>query len=365
MQPAVNARWCVAHLPTRDEDISSRHFAWQECRIPELQDGEFLVKTLCLAPAPAQRGYLEPGYSDFLPALAPGEVMRGRGIGQVIASRHPDHAAGEIFVGSLGWQTYSIQKPRGAEFVFSTRRIPHPVQPLSLHLGILGQAGATAWFGLLEVGNLQAGDAVLVSAAAGGVGSVAGQIARIKGARLVVGTAGSDAKCRWLCDTLGYDVAINYKTENLHERLRELFPAGIDVFFDNVGGDILDAALANLAMHARVVICGFIASNYAAEPQPGPANYSRIVYKRARMEGFVLFDYWNRYHEAEQALLGWYRAGLLKNCEDVTDGLENMPDALGELFRGGNTGIKICRVAPDPEQLTPRRGAAEFSRRRQ
>lgn len=349
--PGRNRQWRVARYPARDEVIGPGHFHWTDVPVPEPGDGEFLVRTLCLAPVPAQRGYLEPGHNDFLANIPVGEVMRGRGVGQIIRSRHPDYPEGRIFVGSLGWQDYSIQVPRGAEFVFSTKLVQAPVRPLSLEMGILGQAGATAWFGLVEVGRLQAGDAVLVSAAAGGVGSVAGQIARLKGARRVVGTAGSAEKCRWLREELGYHEVINYRTENVPERLAELFPDGIDVFFDNVGGGLLNDALAHLALRARVVICGFIATDYAPGPHHGPINYQCLVYKRARMEGFVVFDYWDRYAEAEQALSAWYRAGQLRNCEDVDLGLEHMPDSLASLFTGRNRGIKICQVAEDPAGL--------------
>jgi len=351
MAADTNRQWRVARYPRPDEPISPALFTWTSKPVRQPEDGEFLVRTICLAPVPAQRGYLEKSHHSFLENLPLGEVMRGRGVGQIVASRHPDYPVGEIFVGSLGWQDYSIQRPRGAEFVFSTKKVTNPVSPLSTELGVLGQAGATAWFGLLETGAMKAGDNVLVTAAAGGVGSVAGQIARIKGAKKVVGTAGSDAKCRWLREELGYHATINYRTENVRERLAELFPDGIDVFFDNVGGDILNEGLARLAMHARIVICGFISSDYSPGPHHGPINYQCMVYKRARMEGFVVFDYWNRYAEAEQDLLAWFRAGELKNCEDVDEGLENMPHSLASLFSGGNTGVKICRVAPDPAGL--------------
>lgn len=351
MAALVNRQWRVARYPRPDEVIGPQHFAWTSEAAREPADGEFLVRTLCLAPVPAQRGYLEKSHHSFLENLPVGEVMRGRGVGQIIASRHPDYRVGEIFVGSLGWQDYSIQRPRGAEFVFSTKKVSHPTRPLSSELGVLGQAGATAYFGLLDVGALKPGDNVLVSAAAGGVGSVAGQIARIRGAKCVVGTAGSDAKCRWLREELGFHATINYRTENVGERLAELFPDGIDVFFDNVGGEILNAALGQLAMRARVVICGFIASDYAPGPHAGPINYQCIVYKRARMEGFVVFDYWNRYGEAERDLRAWHRQGLLKIAEDIDEGLEKMPMSLASLFTGGNTGVKICRVAPDPEKM--------------
>ena len=351
MNLGVNRQWRVARYPKREEVIGPDHFDWTSEQIPEAGDGEFLVRTICLATGPAQRGYLEPKYNSFLQTLSIGDVMRGRGVGQIVESRHPDYEEGEIFVGSLGWQDYSIQSPRGAEFVFSTKKVTHPIRPLSTELSILGQAGATAYFGLLEVGQLKRGENVLVSAAAGGVGSAAGQIARIHGANQVVGITGSDEKCLWLVDELGYDAAINYKTQKVGERLQALFPDGIDVFFDNVGGDILNDALNNLAMHARVLICGFISTDYAPGPHHGPINYRRLVYKRARMEGFIVFDYWDRYAEAEKNLLGWYRDGVLKNAEDVDEGLEKMPESLASLFTGGNTGVKICRVRPDPEVL--------------
>jgi len=349
MTADVNRQWRVARYPKQEEIIGPEHFDWTSEPIPQPEDGEFLVRTLCLAPVPAQRGYLEKSHNSFLGNIEIGDVMRGRGVGQIIKSRHPDYAEGDIFVGSLGWQDYSIQHPRGTEFVFSSKRVRHPISPLSTELSILGQAGATAYFGLLEVGQMKAGENVLVSAAAGGVGSAAGQIARIRGAKQVVGIAGSEAKCKWLVDELGYDAVINYKMENTGERIAELFPDGIDVFFDNVGGDILNAALANLAMHARVVICGFISTDYSPGPHYGPINYQCIVYKRARIEGFIVFDYWDRYEEAKQDLLSWFREGLLKNTEDEDDGLEKMPESLASLFRGGNTGVKICRVSPDPD----------------
>lgn len=351
MTNQINRQWRVARFPESEEIIGQEHFEWVSEPVPEPEEGQFLVRTICLAPVPAQRGYLEKSHNSFLENLEIGDVMRGRGVGQIVASKHPDYQTGSIFVGSLGWQDYSIQHPRGAEFVFSTKQVKNPLSPLSTELSILGQAGATAYFGLLEVGAMKAGEHVLISAAAGGVGSAAGQIARIKGAAKVVGLAGSDKKCRWLIDELGYDDVINYKTENVGERIAELFPNGIDVFFDNVGGDILNEALANLAMHARVVICGFIATDYAPGPHQGPINYQCIVYKRARIEGFVVFDYWDRYDEAETDLLNWHREGLLKNAEDEDEGLENMPAALASLFTGGNTGVKILRVSPDPDVL--------------
>ncbi len=348
MNGMINRVWRVARLPAPSEPISIGLFRFVEEPIPEPGPGEFLVRTLCLAPGPAQRGYLTRSTrSGFSERVAPGDVMRGRGVGQVIRSRTPDFREGDIVVASLGWQDYSVQRGRGDDFIFSTRRIPPAVRPVSLALGVLGQAGITAYFGLLDAGAMRAGDAVLVSAAAGGVGSVAGQIARIRGARRTVGLAGSDAKCRWLTEELGLDAAINYRDGMIGQRLAEAFPEGIDVFFDNVGGDILNEGLAHLAPGARVVICGFISTDYAPGPQPGPANYKNLLYRRASMHGYVWFDYWARYPEAEDQLVRWHAAGLLRNSEDIDEGLEKMPDCLAALFTGANRGIKICRVAPD------------------
>jgi hypothetical protein len=345
----INRAWNVNRLPAPEEPISAGLFRLCEESVHDPGDGEFLVRTLCLAPGPAQRAYLTRGTrSGASEPLRPGDVMRGRGVGQVIRSRTPDFREGDIVVASLGWQDYSVQRARGSDFIFSTRKFARPERPLSLALGALGQAGVTAYFGLLDAGAMRAGDTVLVSAAAGGVGSVAGQIARISGARRTVGLTGSAAKCAWLTGELGYDEAINYREDGLGERLAAAFPDGIDVFFDNVGGVILDEGLAHLASGARVVICGFISTDYAPARQPGPSNYKNLLYRRATMRGYVWFDYWERYAEAEDRLAGWYREGLLVNSEEISVGLETMPDCLAALFTGANRGIRICRVAPDP-----------------
>ncbi|MCU0761233.1 MAG: NADP-dependent oxidoreductase [Steroidobacteraceae bacterium] len=347
--PEVNRQWRVARLVEPGELIGPEHFAWHEAPLPEPADGEVLVRTLCLSTSPAQRGYVSLNRNrQLLPDVAVGAVMRGRGIGVVVASRHPDFAPGELYDASLGWQDYSIQRPRAPESIFSLRRVTDPVRPLTTELGVLGNAGMTAYFGLLEVGQFRGGESLLVSAAAGGVGSVAGQLARIRGASQVIGIAGSDDKCRWLVEELGFSAAVNYRTEDLGTRLAELAPRGFDVFFDNVGGRILDTGLAHLAMRARVVVCGWISVDYAGGAATGPANYRQLLYKRARIEGFVVFDYWKRYPEAQRVLKQWYRDGQLRDCGHVLEGLERMPLALQGLFTGANRGITACRVAPDP-----------------
>lgn len=345
----VNRQWRVARLAEPGELVGPAHFSWSEGPVPRPAEREFLVRTICLSAGPAQRGYISAGRrSKFLPALAVGEPMRGRGVGIVAESRHPEFRPGDVYVGSLGWQDWSVHAPRPDDFVFSAKRVEDPLYPLTTELGIVGNAGMTAYFGLVDVGRFRAGERVLVSAAAGGVGSVAGQVARIRGATCVVGLAGTEDKRRWLVEELGYTHALDYRDPQLSARLAEACPQGFDVFFDNVGGRVLEIALEHLAMHARVVICGWISSDYAAEVPPGPASYRQLLYRRASMEGFVVFDYWQRYPEAERVLKQWYREGLLKNCEDVSDGLETMPLALQSLFTGANRGIRSVRVAPDP-----------------
>lgn len=344
----ANRVWRVRRYPAPGELVSRELFSWSQEAIPAIADGEFLVRTICLATGPAQRGYLHDQPGAFLDPLAIGAVMRGRGVGEIMASRHPDYRTGQIFVGSLGWQDYSVQHPRGADFVYSTKVVSEPVRPLSTTLGVLGNAGITAYFGLLDVGALRAGETVVISAAAGGVGSVAGQIARIRGAGQVIGIAGTNGKCDWLRSELGLHETINYRSQPVAGRLRELCPDGVDVFFDNVGGEVLNDVLGHLAIGARIAICGFISTDYDPDARHGPINYRKLVTRRARMQGFVVFDYWDRFAEAEADLQNWFRSGLLVNCEDVTEGLDRMPEALASLFTGENRGIKICRVAPDP-----------------
>lgn len=344
----INRQWQLSRHPEPDERISREQFKLVEGGVPVPSDGEFIVRTVALGTSPAQRSYISKGLSMH-DKIALGDVMRGRGVGVVTQSRHPYYQNGEIVVASTGWQDYSLQNPgRHNPNVLSIQKLDQPVRPLTTALGILGSAGATAYFGLLDVGQVKAGDVVVVSAAAGGIGSVVGQIARIADCQ-VIGIAGGPDKCRWIKETLGYHEAIDYKSEDVNTRLEALCPRGIDVFFDNVGGEILDTALCHLALNARVVVCGFIATDYRDDLNTGPRNYKNLVRKRARMEGFFIFDYRHRFDEAEDRLRAWYDQGLLVSSEDVDDGLEHMPDTLGSLFRGTNKGIKLCRVSPDPD----------------
>jgi NADPH-dependent curcumin reductase CurA len=329
----MNRQWLYAQQPKGK--ITPDTFQWRETAIPEPREGEALVQTRLLSLDPANRAWMMG--KTYRDALEPGQVMSGFAIGEVVDSKAPGLAKGDIVEGDWGWQDYAALPARRL-----TKRTTKA--PLELLIGPLSVTGLTAYFGLLEVGRPKPGDTVLVSAAAGAVGSMAGQIARIAGCR-VVGTAGGKAKCDWLTSELGFDAAVDYKSEDVPARLKELCPKGIDIFFDNVGGDILDAALARLAMRGRVVLCGGIANYNATEPPPGPKNYLNLVVQRGRMEGFIVLDYMPRAAEAVSALAGWVQAGKLKNKVDVQRGLENAPATLRRLFEGRNEGKQLLRIA--------------------
>ena len=342
-----NRQWRLSRRPEPDELLGSQHFSFVTEGIVQPAAGQVLVKTLVLGTSPAQRGYISTTKSmhEKLPI---GAVMRGRGVGVVIESRHPAFKPGDMMTASLGWQDYATIAPTDQSLsILNIAKVTQPLRPSSLHIGLLGGAGATAYFGLLDVGAAKPGDTVVVSAAAGGVGSLVGQVAKLMGCH-VIGICGSDEKCDWITRTLKFNAAINYKTENVDQRLSDLCPEGMDVFFDNVGGEILDTALNHLANRARIVICGYISTDYATSAPVGPANYKNLLRNRARMEGFYIFDYVPRWHEAETKLRDWYAAGKIDPCEDVDEGLENMPETLASLFKGTNKGVKINRVAADP-----------------
>jgi hypothetical protein len=346
-----NRQWLLAKRPVGM--VSAANFEFREGRAPTPGAGEILVKNLYLSFDPAMRGWMEDRPS-YIPPVGIGEVMRCAAVGQVVESNAPEFPAGRFVSGLFGWQEYAIAGPGRATLIAQVSRSEPKASedqqtgmPLTWPLGVLGITGLTAYFGMLDIGKPKAGETVVVSGAAGATGSIAAQIARIRGAR-AIGIAGGAEKCAWLRDAARLDAAIDYKSEDVGARLSALCPNGIDVFFDNVGGEILDEGLAHLARGARVLICGFISTDYAPQPAPGPSNYKNLLYQRATMRGYVWFDYWERYGEAESQLTQWYRDGVLENCEDVSDGLETMPDCLAGLFAHRNRGIKICRVAPDP-----------------
>ena len=305
--------------------------------LPEIGDGEFLVQVLFISLDPAMRGWMNDTRS-YVPPVQIGDVMRALGAGRVVKSEHPKFAVGDHVVGLFGVQEYAASKGDGVITVD-----PNLV-PLPVYLGALGMPGMTAYFGLLDIGKPVEGDTVVVSGAAGAVGTVAGQIAKIKGCR-VVGIAGGAEKCSYIVDELGFDAAIDYKSDDVRAALKQHCPDRINVYFDNVGGEILDIVLGRLARRARIVICGAISQYNNEGPMKGPSNYMSLLVNRARMEGFVVFDYADRYMEAAMEMAGWMGEGNLKSREDIVEGFETFPETLLKLFKGENIGKLVLKVA--------------------
>lgn len=333
--PPTNRRWLLTSRP--DGRLSAANFTWDEAPVPDLQDGQVLIRTLQLSLDPTNRGWAN-ATATYLPPIPLGEVMRGIGLGIVEQSRHSGFREGQLVQGLTGWQSYVVSDGRGFSPFDAV-----PGFPLEAYLGLLGHIGATAYFGLLDIGRPQPGETLVVTGAAGAVGSIVGQIGKIVGCR-VVGIAGGPEKCRWLTEDLGFDAAIDYKREPVLPRLRVLCKPGIDVAFENVGGDILDAVLATINTRARIVLCGLIAQYNDPVPPPGPRYLGNLLIKRARMEGFIITDYAARFPEAVAKLAEWAMAGKLKYRVEVVEGLEHAPDALNKLFDGTNTGKLIVSV---------------------
>jgi hypothetical protein len=333
MNTPVNHQFRLARRPVGMVERSD--FEYTEAPVGEPGDGEVLVKVLYLSLDPAMRGWMREGKS-YVPPVGLGEVMRAGAVGRVIASQSPDIAVGEYVVGMLGVQEYAVAKAQ------QLTRVDPARAPLPVYLGTLGMPGMTAYFGLLEIGRPQPGDTVVVSGAAGAVGQVVGQIAKIKGCR-AVGIAGGADKCAYL-RSIGFDAAIDYKHEDVKVALKQHCPQGVNVYFDNVGGEILDAVLMQLAMHARIVICGAI-SQYNEAKMKGPGNYMSLLVNRASMTGMVVFDYASRYGEAAREMAGWMATGQLKSREEIVAGLETFPETLQMLFKGENTGKLVLKVA--------------------
>jgi NADPH-dependent curcumin reductase CurA len=331
-----NRRLLLAKRPTGIVDPTNVRL--DEAPVPTAGPGEALVQVQYLSIDPTIRTWMDdaPGY---LPPIALGDVIRGAGIGTVLSSQSDRYAEGDLVFGMLGWQDFAIAEggPNALQV------LPAGVEP-KLALNLFGVNGMTAYFGLLEVGALREGDTVVVSGAAGATGSAVGQIAAIRGAAKVVGLAGTDEKCRWIVDELGFDEAINYKTEPVGRRLRQACPDGIDLYFDNVGGEILDTCLGQLALRGRVVLCGAISTYNDQGRPPGPGNYRALIGRRGRMEGFIILDYVDRFPEAQAAMFEWLADGRIVHAEHVVHGLESAPDALNLLFTGGNTGKVIVEL---------------------
>ncbi len=312
---------------------------WTFCDEPlrEPAEGEFIVKVSHISLDPAMRGWMNEGKSYIRP-VAIGELMRAGGAGKVIASKHPGFQVGDEVAGTFGVQQYAVSDGKGV------RKVDTRFAPLSTYLGALGMPGMTAYFGLLDIGKPKPGETVVVSGAAGAVGSIVGQIAKIKGCR-AVGIAGGAEKCAYLTQKLGFDAAIDYKGEDVKAALKAHCPDGIHVYFDNVGGDILDAALSRLAMHARIVICGAISQYNNTTPVKGPANYLSLLVNRASMTGMVVFDYAERYAEGGREMAQWIAQGKLVAKEDVVQGgIDAFPDTLMRLFKGENFGKLVLAL---------------------
>ncbi|MDT7713885.1 MAG: hypothetical protein QOG46_2807 [Pseudonocardiales bacterium] len=328
---------CQFRLAARPEGLPGRD-CWEmtEEAPREPDDGEALVKVLQLSLDPAMRGWMND-VPSYVPPVGIGEVMRAIGVGQVVKSKHERLSEGDFVTGLFGIQEYATLPGDGLT------PIDADLAPLATYLNVLGMPGMTAYFGLLDIGQPQPGETVVVSGAGGAVGATVGQIAKIKGCR-AVGIAGGPEKCQMLIDDFGFDAAIDYKNDELLPALREKCPNRVNVFFDNVGGEVLDAVLARLARHARIAICGAV-SQYNESTMRGPSNYMALLVRRARMEGFVVFDYAARYAEAAREMGGWMAEGKLKGAEHVVDGIEAFPETLNMLFRGENTGKLVLRVA--------------------
>jgi NADPH-dependent curcumin reductase len=338
MTSKVNRQWRLVRRPKGM--VAPSDFEYREEPIRALNDGEALVRTLYVSFDPAMRAFLNDRPSYVAPQPV-GEVMRAGAIGQVVESRSAAFAVGDLVLGTFGWQDYAHieRESRGVMKISGGH-------PLPTYLSVLGGIGLTAYFGLLEVGRATAADTVVVSGAAGATGSTVVQIARLKGCRTIA-IAGGAAKCRWITGELGAEAAIDYKSEDVAARLGECCPEGIDLYFDNVGGAILSAAIGHMKLHGRIALCGMISGYNAEEPLPGPSNLFEMITRRVRMEGFLVSDYAERFGEARRELEGWLASGQLRGFEDIQEGFENIPSTFMRIFAGDNIGKQMLKIA-DP-----------------
>ena len=318
--------------------LQDSDFELVDAPVPEPADGEALVRTLYLSLDPAIRVWMN-GVDTYVPGIHVGEVMRAGGLGEVVQSRSAAYTEGDLVFGMMQWSEYCVARA-GPDGMMTVPR----QDPITAFLSVYGVTGLTAYFGMFDVAQPKQGETVVVSGAAGAVGSVAGQIGKIIGCR-VVGIAGGPEKCAWVTDELGFDACIDYKSDDVSARLRETCPGGIDVFFDNVGGEILDAVLAQINLHARIALCGAISQYDTATLSPGPRNFLNLIPQRGRMQGFILLDYRDRFLDAILQLGQWVQEGRIRYAEDIVDGLENAPGAFRRLFSGRNTGKLIIKVA--------------------
>ena len=331
-----NKKWVLKKRPVGH--VKDSDFELVTEMLPEIKDGEILLENIYLSFDPTQRGWLndEPGY---LPPVQIDEVVRSGGIGRVLQSKNPEYKVGELTFGLVGWQTHCLTKPE-AEDRF---RIIPELLPIPTMLNVMGSTGITAYYGLIELGNPQPGETVLVSGAAGATGSVVVQIAKLKGCH-VIGIAGGKEKCDWLKD-VGADEVIDYKNSDIHQELPKVARNGIDIYFDNVGGAILETVLSLININARILLCGGISSGYDGSPLPsGPKNLFSLIIKRATMQGFLVLDYLPNSDKAIGEIVTWVMEGKIQHREDIQEGIENCPQTLNRLFKGENKGKQLLKI---------------------
>jgi NADPH-dependent curcumin reductase CurA len=335
--PDSNRRFILRKRPS--ERITEDTFELVEEAVPEIKDGEALVRTRWISLDPTNRAWIGET-PTYLPPVGIGEVMRALGLGEVVASKHDAYKQGQLVQGLIGWQEWAVVSD--AAPLLPVAEIDGVSQ--SAYLGALGMTGLTAWVGLQDIGRPQPGETLVVSAAAGAVGSVVGQIAKIKGAR-VVGIAGGPEKCALLTDKLGFDAAVDHRASDWHDQLRSATPDGIDIDFENVGGEIMDAIFARLNLRARVALCGLISGYNSTDPPPGPRAFGNLLVQRALVQGFIILDHLHRGPEAAAEISGWIREGKLQPLETVVEGFEQLPTAINMLFDGANVGKLVVRIA--------------------
>ncbi|WP_433634876.1 NADP-dependent oxidoreductase [Nocardia sp. CA-120079] len=336
---AVNRQWLLAERPTAA--VTPEHFRYHEAAIPEPAEGEVLVRTLYFGFDASQRIWLTDD-GGYMPSIQIGEPMRTMGIGQVVATRDPAYSVGDLVEGFMSWQDYVLARSDGP---MPLRVLPKADYPLSWNLGVFGVGGLTAYFGVVDGLKVKPGDTVVISAATGATGSLAGGIAKALGAKTVIGIAGGPDKSRWVLEQPGYDAVIDYKNDDIAERLKELCPNGVDAYFDNVGGDMLDTLLVHMAPLGRVLICGAMSSGYTEVQVPGPKNYMQICTKQLTMQGILLFFYRDQLADGAAQLAEWVAEGRLHVAERIIDGFENAPALLPTMFSGKEPGKLLLRVA--------------------
>ena len=330
----INKQWRLKQRPVGEP--SSETWDYTETEVPTINDGEIVIRIDYISMDPAMRGWLNDAKSYIEPVQV-GDVMRAGTVGEVIESKHEKFKVGDFVCGHNGVQTYAVSDGSGLY------KVDPDLAPLSYYLGVLGMPGMTGYFGLLKTGEPKAGETVVVSGAAGAVGGLVGQIAKIKGCR-VVGIAGGPEKCQFLIDELGFDAAVDYKNENVKKALKQACPDGVDVFYDNVGGEILDDVLTQINLHARIVICGAISQYNNTTAVKGPSNYLSLLVNRARMEGIVVFDNIKEYPVAMKDIAGWIQSGELTVKDHIVEGIETFPETLMMLFSGKNFGKLVLKV---------------------